>query len=59
MIKKYTEITHAHPRAIVGSIIYVELLLRLYYNNSIDTSLREVKELFDENFKKNIYTIKS
>ncbi|AGA23878.1 ADP-ribosylglycohydrolase family protein [Bacillus subtilis] len=52
MIKKYTEITHAHPRAIVGSIIYVELLLRLYYNNSIDTSLREVKELFDENFKK-------
>ena len=31
VIKKHTEITHAHPRSIVGSIIYIELLLRLYH----------------------------
>ncbi|WP_330502075.1 ADP-ribosylglycohydrolase family protein [Peribacillus frigoritolerans] len=51
-IKKYTEVTHAHPRSVVGSIIYVEFLLRLYYNNSPEVSKREIKELFDENFDK-------
>ncbi|MES1041334.1 ADP-ribosylglycohydrolase family protein [Peribacillus simplex] len=51
-IKKYAEVTHAHPRSVVGSIIYVEFLLRLYYNNSPEVSKREVKELFDENFDK-------
>lgn len=50
IIKKYTEVTHAHPRAIVGSVIYIELLLRLYHNNSLDVSLREIVELFEENF---------
>ncbi|WP_338150299.1 ADP-ribosylglycohydrolase family protein [Peribacillus frigoritolerans] len=51
-IKKYTEVIHAHPRSVVGSIIYVEFLLRLYYNNSPEVSKREIKELFDENFDK-------
>lgn len=50
IIKQYTEITHAHPRSIVGSIIYVELLLRLFHNNSLAQSLTDIKELFFENF---------
>ncbi|WP_371410959.1 ADP-ribosylglycohydrolase family protein [Bacillus pseudomycoides] len=45
MIKRYTEITHAHPRAIVGSIIYIECLIRLYHINDeiqgIEASLAE------------------
>ncbi|MBJ8030058.1 ADP-ribosylglycohydrolase family protein [Bacillus cereus group sp. N21] len=53
IIKKYTEITHAHPRSIVGSIIYIELLLRLYHNNSLEKSIKEILELFDENFNVN------
>ncbi|MFD0588484.1 ADP-ribosylglycohydrolase family protein [Paenibacillus sp. GCM10027627] len=53
IIKQYTEITHAHPRAIVGSIIYVELLLRLYYNNSFAESIEQINELFTENFDEN------
>ncbi|MFS0602642.1 ADP-ribosylglycohydrolase family protein [Peribacillus frigoritolerans] len=51
-IKKYTEVTHAHPRSVVGSIIYVEFLLRLYYNNSPEDAIRQTKKLFDENFDK-------
>ncbi|WP_071460596.1 ADP-ribosylglycohydrolase family protein [Bacillus massilinigeriensis] len=50
VIKKYTEITHAHPRSIVGSLIYVEFLIRLYYNNSPSMAVNEIKALFDENF---------
>ncbi|MEC0305081.1 ADP-ribosylglycohydrolase family protein [Terribacillus saccharophilus] len=50
IIKQYTEITHTHPRSIVGSIIYVELLLRLFHNNSLTQSLADIKELFYENF---------
>lgn len=53
IIKEYTELTHAHPRSIVGSIIYVEFLIRLYHNNSFEKSIKEIKELFDENFDKN------
>lgn len=56
LIKKYTEITHAHPRSIVGSVLYVELLLRLYHNNPLEKSLIEVSELFHENLaKEHIY----
>lgn len=50
IIKQYTEITHAHPRAIVGSIIYIEFLIRLYHNNSFEKSIKEIHELFNENF---------
>lgn len=50
IIKQYTEITHAHPRAIVGSIIYTEFLVRLYHNNSFEKSIKEIQELFNENF---------
>lgn len=50
IIKTYTEITHSHPRAIVGSIIFVELLLRLYHNNSLSNALKGIQNLFVENF---------
>ncbi|WP_080874119.1 ADP-ribosylglycohydrolase family protein [Oceanobacillus timonensis] len=53
IIKKYTEMTHAHPRAIVGSIIYIECLLRLYHNNSLEKSIGEIHDLFIESFDKN------
>ncbi|WP_186578004.1 ADP-ribosylglycohydrolase family protein [Aquibacillus kalidii] len=53
LIKQYTEITHSHPRAIVGSIIYVELLLRLFHNNSLEKSIKDISELFYENFNDN------
>jgi ADP-ribosylglycohydrolase len=50
VIKQYTEITHAHPRAIVGSIIYSECLFRLYHNDTPQESLETIKRLFDKNF---------
>lgn len=53
IIKTYTEITHSHPRAIVGSIIFVELLLRLYHNNSLSNALKGIQSLFLENFSEN------
>ncbi|WP_254391832.1 ADP-ribosylglycohydrolase family protein [Terribacillus sp. DMT04] len=50
VIKQYTEITHSHPRSIVGSIIYVELLIRLYHNNSLKQSIKGIQRLFFDNF---------
>ncbi|MFP7412827.1 ADP-ribosylglycohydrolase family protein [Priestia filamentosa] len=52
-IKQYTEITHGHPRAIVGSIIYIELLLRLYLNNPLEQGIKDIQLLFKENFDEN------
>jgi len=45
LVHQYTEITHGHPRSIVGSIIYIELLLSLYRNNSLEFALNEVYNL--------------
>lgn len=50
IIKEYTEITHAHPRAIVGSIIYIELLLKLGHESSLQKSLQDIYALFQENY---------
>lgn len=50
LIKEYTEITHAHPRAIVGSIIYIELLLGLYNGSSIERTIKRILKLFENNF---------
>ncbi|MBS2970664.1 ADP-ribosylglycohydrolase family protein [Metabacillus sp. KIGAM252] len=52
-IKKYTEVTHSHPRSIVGSIIYIEFLIRIYYNNTPETALQQTKKLFYDNFEDN------
>lgn len=53
IIKKYTEITHAHPRALVGSIIFIELLIRFYCNNSLEDAIQRIQKLFNEHFPEN------
>ncbi|WP_036125673.1 ADP-ribosylglycohydrolase family protein [Lysinibacillus sphaericus] len=50
-VQQYTEITHAHPRSIVGSIIYIELLLSLYRNNTLETALKEVYSLLQSHLQ--------
>lgn len=51
LIQQYTEITHAHPRSIVGSIIYIELLLSLYRNNSLEAALVEIFSLLENHLQ--------
>ncbi|YCA42279.1 ADP-ribosylglycohydrolase family protein [Bacillus sp. JZ8] len=50
IIKRYTEITHAHPRAIVGSLIYIELLIRMSLNNSLEKGIELTLDLFKRTF---------
>ncbi|MGG0381931.1 ADP-ribosylglycohydrolase family protein [Priestia filamentosa] len=50
IIKQYTEITHAHPRAIVGSFIYVELLVRMSLNDSLEKAIQNIQLLFNHIF---------
>ncbi|MEE3806023.1 ADP-ribosylglycohydrolase family protein [Lysinibacillus fusiformis] len=50
-VQQYTEITHAHPRSIVGSIIYIELLLSLYRNNTLEAALKEVYSLLQSHLQ--------
>lgn len=47
VIKEYSQLTHGHPRSIVASIIYIELLLRLYWNNTLRVGLDRVLNLFN------------
>jgi len=51
LVLQYTKITHGHPRSLVGSIIYIELLLSLYRNNSLEVALKEVFELLQNNLQ--------
>jgi ADP-ribosylglycohydrolase len=53
IIKQYTEITHAHPRAIVGSFIYVELLVRMSLNDSLEKAIQNIELLFNHIFNEN------
>lgn len=48
VIEKYTRITHAHPRSLVGSIIYVQVLIGLLSGLDLPTTLRQTKELLLE-----------
>ena len=52
-IENYTQITHRHPRSIVGSIILHEFLFRLYRNDAPKEALNVVKWLFDKYFDEN------
>jgi len=56
LIQQYTMITHSHPRSIVGSIIYIELLLSLYKNNSLELALNEVYNLLQNNLQDELHT---
>lgn len=39
MVRKYSSITHMHPRSVLGCIIYIEFLTRVYLNDDFNTSL--------------------
>jgi len=53
LIKKYTMVTHGHPRSIVASIIYLFLLKDMLFNNSLpkvlDSVQIELEEIFSQN----------
>lgn len=49
-IEKYTILTHAHPRSIVASILYIQLLIELLFKNNLKTSLKATKLLFENSF---------
>ena len=56
IIKRFTAVTHRHPRAITGSILYLELLFRLSWNDPFEKAVNNVKTLFEMNFEEdNIY----
>lgn len=52
-IESYTKITHRHPRAIVGSILYIQILIGLLLNNSLSESLSNTNSLFLEHLSNN------
>ena len=56
VIKSYTAVTHRHPRSITGSILYLELLFRLFCNDTLEEAIDNVKILFEMNLDEdNIY----
>lgn len=50
VIETYTKLTHRHPRALVASILYVQLLIGLLLNNSLKESMDGAKVLFLQEF---------
>jgi len=44
MIMEYTSLTHRHPRAIVGSLIYVEILRELMMGSELSDALMKVQD---------------
>ena len=52
-IKKYTIVTHRHPRSIVASIIYILLLKELLFNDSLLEVLEIVQSKLEELFSQN------
>lgn len=50
LIEAYTKLTHRHPRAIVASILYIQLLIGLLLNNDLKESLGSTASLFLKEF---------
>lgn len=44
-IERYTKITHAHPRSIIGSIIYIQILIDLLAHKDLTKALANTKDL--------------
>jgi len=44
-VKRYSEVTHAHPRSILGCFIYTEYLRQLFFGKEKDEALNIVIEL--------------
>ena len=53
VIKKYTTVTHEHPRSIVASIIYFFLLKDMLFNDSLPEVLDSVQIKLEEIFSQN------
>ena len=53
VIKKYTTVTHWHPRSIVASIIYFFLLKDMLFNDSLPEVLDSVQIKLEEIFSQN------
>ena len=53
LIKKYTMVTHGHPRSIVASIIYLFLLKDMLFNDSLPEVLDSVQIKLEEIFSQN------
>ena len=53
LIKKYTMVTHGHPRSIVASIIYLFLLKDMLFNDSLPEVLASVQIKLEEIFSQN------
>ena len=53
VIKKYTTLTHGHPRSIVASIIYLFLLKDMLFNDSLPEVLDSVQIKLEEIFSQN------
>ena len=53
LIKKYTILTHGHPRSITASIIYLFLLKELQFNDSLPEVLDFVQIKLEEIFSQN------
>ncbi|MFH0386045.1 ADP-ribosylglycohydrolase family protein [Streptococcus sp. A18] len=50
IIERYTKITHRHPRTIVASILYIQILIGLLLNNNLENTLKGTKKIFLESF---------
>lgn len=54
MIECYSKITHSHPRSIVASILYIEVLLGLLESNSFKDALLHAKLTAEEVLSSNL-----
>jgi len=54
-VERYSSLTHAHPRSILGCIIYIEYLLQLYFGKTKDEALNITIELCNKNLLDTIY----
>lgn len=50
-IEKYTKLTHRHPRSVVASILYIQILIGLLLNNTLQNTIKGTKHLFLETFE--------
>ncbi|HFI0601295.1 TPA: ADP-ribosylglycohydrolase family protein [Streptococcus suis] len=50
IIERYTKITHRHPRTVVASILYIQILIGLLLNNNLENTIKGTKKIFLESF---------
>lgn len=54
-VKKYTEITHRHPRSILACIIFIEVLFHLFHGETLEIALKNACTACEENLKASEY----